>query len=133
MSDHQAKITREFPELVTAVIGTMEDKKAFDVVVLDLRNAGVFADFFVVGSGQTKRQVKAIGDAIETHLKERGMRPSHIEGYGNAEWILMDCFDVIVHVFTKNTRQQYELERLWGNSTLFEITFPDKTTAPINP
>jgi ribosome-associated protein len=92
------------------------DKKASDVVVLDLRHTPAFTDFFLICSGQNTRQVQAIADSIEETLKESKIRPSHVEGYERAEWILMDFFSFIVHVFTPATRAFYSLERLWGDA-----------------
>ncbi len=104
------------PLPVRIVIDAMEDKKALDLVVLDLRETEAFTDFFVVASGQSNRQVKAITDAIDLSLKKTGLRPNHMEGYDHAEWVLMDCFDMIVHIFTERTREHYDLERLWGSA-----------------
>ena len=104
------------PLPVRIVIDAMEDKKALDLVVLDLRETEAFTDFFVVASGQSNRQVKAITDAIDLSLKKTGLRPTHMEGYDHAEWVLMDCFDMIVHIFTERTREHYDLERLWGSA-----------------
>ena len=111
----------ELPEPIPQIVGAMEDKKALDVVVLDLRASGAFTDYFVVGSGRTTRQVQAIVDAIAKRLRSIGMRPTHVEGYAHAQWVLMDCFDVIVHVFTRDTRALYDLERLWGSATRIEL------------
>ena len=111
----------ELPEPIPQIVGAMEDKKAIDVVVLDLRASGAFTDYFVVGSGRTTRQVQAIVDAIAKRLRSIGVRPTHVEGYVNAQWVLMDCFDVIVHVFTGDTRELYDLERLWGSATRVEL------------
>jgi ribosome-associated protein len=97
------------------------DKKAVDVVLLDLRKTPAFTDFFVLCSGQNPRQVKAIADAVEEALRAAKVRPSHIEGYDRAEWILMDYFTFIVHVFTPQTRAFYSLERLWGDAERIEI------------
>ena len=80
------------------------DKKALDVVVLDLRNTPAFTDFFVLCSGLNQRQVKAIADAVEETLRAAKVRPAHIEGYDRAEWVLMDFFTFIVHVFTPQTQ-----------------------------
>ena len=104
------------PLPVSIVIDAMEEKKALDLVVLDLRETEAFTDFFVVASGQSNRQVKAITDAIDLSLKKTGLRPTHMEGYDHAEWVLMDCFDMIVHIFTERTREHYDLERLWGSA-----------------
>lgn len=104
------------PLPVRTVIDAMEDKKALNIVVLDLRETEAFTDFFVVASGQSNRQVKAITDAVDLSLKKTGLRPAHMEGYDHAEWVLMDCFDMIVHIFTERTREHYDLERLWGSA-----------------
>ena len=97
------------------------DKKALDVVVLDLRQTPAFTDFFVLCSGANQRQVKAIADAIEDTLRAARVRPAHIEGYDRAEWVLMDFFSFIVHVFTPQTREFYGLERLWGDATRIDV------------
>lgn len=108
------------PETLIEVARAARDKQASDVVVLDLRKAGAFTDFFVICSGRHARQVKAIADAVEAVIVARGERP-RVEGYTRAQWVLLDCFDLVVHVFTPETRAFYDLERLWGNATRVEI------------
>jgi ribosome-associated protein len=103
------------PELKIAVAAAL-DKKAQDVVVLDLRAGSAFTDAFLICTGTNVRQVQAISDSIEAALKKAGHRPALIEGYQHAEWILIDYFDFIVHVFTPLTRTLYDLERLWGDA-----------------
>ena len=98
------------------------DKKALDVVVLDLRGTPAFTDFFVLCSGLNQRQVKAIADAVEETLRAARIRPAHVEGYDRAEWVLMDFFSFIVHVFTPQTRAFYALERLWGDAERIEMS-----------
>jgi ribosome-associated protein len=98
------------------------DKKAQDVVVLDLRQTPAFTDFFVLCSGTNPRQVKAIADAVEETLRATKVRPAHVEGYDRADWVLMDFFSFIVHVFTPQTRQFYSLERLWGDANRIEVS-----------
>ncbi len=100
------------------------DKKAIDVVVLDLRNTPAFTDHFVLCSGLNQRQVKAIADAVEEALRAVKVRPAHIEGYDRADWILMDFFTFIVHIFTPQTRAFYSLERLWGDAERIEVKDP---------
>jgi len=107
---------------VAKAIRAALDKKASEVVLLDLRNTPAFTDFFVLCSGQSTRQVKAIADAVEEALKTVKVRPSHIEGYDRGEWVLMDYFTFIVHVFTPQTREFYSLERLWGDAERIEIS-----------
>jgi len=90
------------------------DKKASDIVELDLRRVG-YTDYFVICSGNTERQTKAIHDGIYEGLKhEHGLLPSRVEGLGEGRWILLDYLDVVVHVFTPETRDYYRLEQLWG-------------------
>jgi ribosome-associated protein len=111
------RISAEISTAVRAALG----KKAQDIVVLDLRQSPAFTDFFVVCSGQNVRQVQAIADAVEEALKARKIRASHVEGYDRAEWVLMDFFTFIVHVFTPATRAFYSLERLWGDAERIAI------------
>lgn len=120
----QTAINR-LPPTVRTVIDAAMDRKATDVVVLDLRRAHGFTDYFVICSGTNPRQIKAIADAIETSLKALKMRPNHIEGYERGEWVLIDCFDFIVHIFNLETRTFYALERLWGNADRIEVATPE--------
>jgi ribosome-associated protein len=106
------RLTGDIAKAVRAAL----EKKASDVVVLDLRRTPAFTDFFLICSGQSTRQVQAIADSIEETLRASKVRPSHVEGYERAEWILMDFFSFIVHVFTPATRAFYALERLWGDA-----------------
>ena len=112
------KLTGDIAKAVKAAL----DKKAIDVVVLDLRHTPAFTDFFLLCSGQNTRQVQAIADAIEESLRAAKVRPSHVEGYDRAEWILMDFFTFIVHVFSPQTREFYSLERLWGDAQRIEVS-----------
>jgi ribosome-associated protein len=106
---------------VTRAVRAALDKKAIDVVVLDLRHTPAFTDFFIVCSGQNPRQVKAIADSVEESLRAAKLRPAHVEGYDRADWVLMDFFSFIVHVFSPSTREFYGLERLWGDAERIEI------------
>ena len=112
----------KLPSEVDRAIAAAEDKKAVDLVVLDLRKASGFTDFFVMASGTNTRQVRAIADGVMEALAEEGVKPAHVEGYDRSEWILLDYFDFIVHVFGAETRAFYDLERLWGNADRIEIT-----------
>ena len=91
-------------------------KQAKEIRVLDLRDISTFADFFVVCSGGNSRQIQAIADEIEVRLKKKGEIANSIEGYGNAEWVLMDYGDVLIHVFSEKARTYYDLERLWRDA-----------------
>jgi ribosome-associated protein len=112
------KLTGDIAKAVQAAL----DKKAMEVVVLDLRHTPAFTDFFLLCSGQNTRQVQAIADAVEDALRAAKIKPAHVEGYKRAEWILMDFFSFIVHVFTPQTRDFYSLERLWGDAERIEVS-----------
>jgi ribosome-associated protein len=122
---HRQSPVNRLPAAVRAVIVAAIDRKATDVVVLDLRRAHGFTDYFVICSGTNPRQIRAIADAVELSLKARNVRPNHIEGYETAEWVLIDCFDFIVHIFNLETRAFYALERLWGNADRIEVATPE--------
>jgi len=100
------------PELRWA-IEAAQNKKAAGVTLLDLRELSAFTDAFLLCSGFSAPQVKAISDAIEEQLAGRGIRLAHREGYQTAEWVLLDYGDFVVHIFTERTRRFYDLERLW--------------------
>ena len=110
------------PKAISTGLAAALDKKAGDVVIMDLRKASSFTDFFVLCTGQNMRQVKAIAETIETTLKKDGLKPSLVEGYNRAEWVLLDYFDFIFHVFTPSTREFYGLERLWGSAEKIPVT-----------
>jgi ribosome-associated protein len=116
------KKKRKLPGEVSKAVSAALAKKAADVVILDLRNTSAFTDFFVLCSGTSQRQVKAIADAVEEALRAAKVRPAHVEGYDRADWILMDFFTFIVHVFTPQTRTFYALERLWGDAEKIEVS-----------
>ena len=109
------------PAPIAAAIEAARDKKASDILVLDLRKTPAFTDHFLICSGSNPRQVHAIADAIEEALKAKKVRPAHVEGYQRAEWILLDYFDFVVHVFSPECRSFYDLERLWGNAERYEL------------
>src|ERR1051325_9347988 len=112
-----------FPKAVTAAVEAARDKKAMDTVVLDLRKADGFTDYFVICSGTNARQITAIADAVQETLKQQlGERPAVAEGVESSEWILLDYFDFVVHVFSRECRSFYGLERLWGNATRYEFS-----------
>ena len=91
-------------------------KQAKEIRVLDLRDVSSFADFFVICSGANSRQIQAIADEIQQRLKKKGELPNSIEGYTNAEWVLLDYGDYLIHVFSEKARAYYDLERLWRDA-----------------
>ena len=97
------------------------DKKATDAVLLDLRELAAVSDYFVIVSAASEVQVKAIADHVEDRLREKGLKPWHVEGREGRHWMLLDYIDVVVHVFHEKTREYYLLERLWGDAKKIEI------------
>jgi ribosome-associated protein len=104
-------------ETAVAIAAYAADRKALDIVQLDLREIIGYTDYFVICTGRTDRQAKAIHDAIHAGMKkDHGILPRRVEGLTEAHWILMDYLDVVVHVFTPDTREYYRLEQLWGEA-----------------
>jgi ribosome-associated protein len=119
--DTHRKSSSPLPTQVDHAVSAAEDKKAEDLLVLDLRKAAGFTDYFVICSGTNARQIRAIADSIIESLAALGTKPAHLEGYDRSEWILIDYFDFIVHIFTPETRLFYGLERLWGSAERVEV------------
>ena len=114
---------QQLPAQIDRAIRAAEDKKAVDLTVLDLRKAAGFTDYFLICSGTNPRQIRAIADAVLEALEAEGVSPAHVEGYDRSEWILLDYFDFVVHVFSPTARAFYGLERLWGSAR--HIPFDD--------
>jgi ribosome-associated protein len=98
------------------VLEAAADRKAEDPVALNLKGIATFTDCFVIVAGSQRRQTQAICDAIIDRLAEKGQKPGHVEGYDLGDWILIDFADLVVHVFTRDTREFYGLENLWGDA-----------------
>ncbi|HET7872119.1 MAG TPA: ribosome silencing factor [Terriglobales bacterium] len=102
---------------VARSVQAIESKKGEGVVILEMdRNAGAFTDYFVLCSGTNPRQIQAISDEIEKQLAQAGSRPNSVEGYKQAEWVLLDYVDFVVHIFSERARKFYDLERLWKST-----------------
>jgi len=111
------------PKDVAAAVTAVGDKKAEDVVVLDLRKTGGFTDYFIICTGGNARQMTAIADSVQDTLRESlDQRPALAEGVDKSEWILLDYFNFVVHIFSRECRAFYGLERLWGNAERHEIS-----------
>src|SRR5438128_9092865 len=120
---------------VSDAISACLDKKAEDLTLLELeQGTGAFTDYFVICSGTNPRQVQAISDEVELRLKRGGVYPNNIEGYKQAEWVLIDYVDFVVHLFSESARRYYDLERLWKSAKKLEpkdlIAKPRKRAAP---
>lgn len=111
-------------QLTDNITGLIFNKKGFDVKILELRELTAMADYFVICSADSDTQVKAIADEIDKNLKDEGIRAWHKEGYKGLNWVLLDYVDVVVHIFKKDVRSYYNLERLWGDAPSFDIEDP---------
>jgi len=119
----------ELKKQVDAAIQACLEKKAEELSILELeKESGAFTDYFVLCSGTNPRQVQAIADEVELRLKNAGIRPNNVEGYKQAEWVLLDYVDFVVHVFSEKARKFYDLERLWKSAKRLEPA--DLKTAP---
>ena len=103
------------------------EKKATEIVALDLREVASFTEYFVICTGANTRQVQAISNSVEVELRKAGKRPLHIEGYSTGEWILLDYGDFIMHVFSNSSRRFYDLERLWRDAG--PVKLPEESRA----
>src|SRR5208283_1937568 len=123
---------------VSEAIIACQEKQAGEITILELeQGSGAFTDYFVVCSGTNPRQIQAIADEVEERLEKAGQHPTHIEGYKQAEWVLLDYVDFVVHVFSEKARKFYDLERLWKTAKRLEVgelnAAPKKRKAPSKP
>jgi ribosome-associated protein len=109
------------------------NKKGYDVRIIDLRSLTTFADFFVICSADSDTQVKAIADEIDKSLRDEGIKCWHKEGYIALSWVLLDYVDVVVHVFKKDAREYYNIEKLWGDAPSVDIVDPELRKKPAKP
>ena len=108
-------------ELVRLAYGAIEEKKGQEIMVIDISQVSSIADYFIIASGNNKSQVQAMIDNVEEKLGRAGFVPKQIEGYNSANWILMDYGDIIVHVFDKENRLFYDLERIWRDGKMISV------------
>ena len=107
-------------EMVKLAVNALEDKKGEDIQIIDIREVSVLADYFVIASGSNQNQVQAMVDNVEEMLTKAGYEPKQIEGTRNSSWILMDYGDLIVHIFSRDDRLFYDLERIWRDGKVVE-------------
>ena len=116
-----SKKKSDLKKQVSQAISACQEKQAEEITVLELeQGSGAFTDYFVMCSGTNPRQIQAISDEVEQRLERTGMRATHIEGYRQAEWVLLDYVDFVVHVFSEKARKFYDLERLWKSARRLE-------------
>ena len=113
--------TAELRKRVAEAISAAQEKKAEDLTILQMdSDSPVFTDYFVIASGSNPRQIQAISDEVEQRLSRSGLTPTHVEGYNQAEWVLLDYVDFVVHIFSEKARKYYDLERLWKSAKRLE-------------
>lgn len=108
-------------EMVKIAYNALDEKKADDIRILDISEISVLADYFIIAGGENRNQIQAMIDNVEEKLAEAGYHPKQIEGYNTAGWILMDYGDIIIHVFSKEDRLFYDLERIWRDGKTVDI------------
>lgn len=109
-------------EMTKLAIAALEDKKAEDIRIIDITEVSVLADYFIIASGSNRSQIQALTDNVEEKLGRAGYHIKQVEGYDNANWVLMDFGDIIVHIFDKENRLFYNLERIWRDGKTVEIS-----------
>ena len=110
-------MSQETRQQVARAVNAVESKKGEEVVILEMdRNSGAFTDYFILCTGTNPRQIQAIADEVEKQLGQVGVRPNSLEGYNQAEWVLLDYVDFIIHIFSDRSRKFYDLERLWKSA-----------------
>lgn len=118
------------PKNLRCVVEAAQDKKAAAVTVLWLEGLGAFAEYFVICSAESARQIEAIGEEVEQRLREQGLRLPHREGRAGTEWLLLDYGSFVVHVFSDKARGFYDIERLWRSAKRLDIAEPGRSAAP---
>ena len=108
-------------EMVKLAVTAKKKKKAVDIRVLDIEKISTIADYFIIASGANRNQVQAMADQVEETLGKAGFEPKSVEGYRNANWILLDYGDVVLHIFDEENRLFYDLERIWRDGTQVEV------------
>jgi ribosome-associated protein len=112
--------TMDVPDRIREIAEVLDEGKAESIVILDMREVSGFTDFMLLCSGRSDPHVRALVDAVEKHRRDKGSKPAHIEGRSEGSWVLLDYFDLVIHVFTEEARDFYQLERLWRDAPLLE-------------
>lgn len=108
-------------EMIKTAYQALDDKKAFDIKILDIRNISSIADYFIIADGTNKNQVQAMCDNVEESMTKSGFRMKSIEGYSEGGWILLDYYDIIIHIFSDEARRFYNIERIWSDGAEVSI------------
>ena len=116
-------------ELLKDLAQALYDKKGANILALDVRGISTMTDYFLIAEGNVERHVKALADAVQKTLKKHGERPAFVEGVQTSEWIVIDCWGVVVHLFVPRLRQRYQLERLWTDAKLVDLGLDESVGA----
>jgi len=108
-------------EMLNTIAQVIYDKKGFNILALDVKGISSISDYIVIAEGNVDRHVAAIGKAIEDELREKGIKPVHVEGFKTGDWVVLDYSDVMVHLFMPGLREKYSLERLWNESKIVDL------------
>jgi len=112
---------KEIKEIVDTVIELMKDKKLKDIVILNVQKLTSLTDYFILGTSESTPQTKAVTNHIYKHMREKGWRPNNLEDSKTLEWVAMDYFNIVIHIFNEETRSYYQFERLWGDAKIEKI------------
>lgn len=118
------------PKYIRCALGAVLDKKAAAVTVLSLEGLGAFAEYFMICSAESARQIEAIGEEVEQRLREQGLRLPQREGRAGTEWLLLDYGSFVIHVFSEKAREFYDIERLWRSAKRLDIAEAGRSAAP---
>ncbi|MBO4899538.1 MAG: ribosome silencing factor [Lachnospiraceae bacterium] len=109
-------------EMARLAVDALEDKKAVNIQVIDISSVSILGDYFIIANGTNRNQIQALSDNVEEALGRAGFNPKQIEGYNTANWVLLDYRDVIIHIFDPDSRSYYDLERIWRDGKVIEIS-----------
>jgi ribosome-associated protein len=118
------------PNNLRCAVEAAQNKKAAAVTVLSLEGLGAFAEYFLICSAESARQIEAIGEEVEQRLREQGLRLPHREGRAGTEWLLLDYGSFVIHVFSEKAREFYDIERLWRSAKRLDVAEPGRSAAP---
>lgn len=114
--------TPDQKQILKTIVKALDSKRAEDIMAVGIRDLTIIADYFVIANGTSTTQTKALADAVEYELKKLGLEPTRTEGYSAANWIILDYSDIVVHIFYKETRDFYKLEKLWSDGENVDIS-----------
>ena len=115
-------MSEQSKEMARLAVDALEDKKAVNIQVIDISSVSILGDYFIIANGTNRNQIQALSDNVEESLGRAGFNPKQIEGYNTANWVLLDYRDVIIHIFDPDSRSYYDLERIWRDGKLIDIS-----------